>query len=218
MEHQFIKFKYSNNNVYLISVLPRVSLQLGPSYVTERSNVMLPTCHVTGNPAPVVTWRKSSGQLPQGRTHCNNSVLKISDVRKSDSDAYFCSAVNLLGNVERKTILVVVSLPVFTVKPPRKVFGVTSETLTLNCSAAGDPRPVISWTRQGAALPVGRSHRTNHALIIRDLRVGDAGNYICVATSAGVFDTETISDVEVVKGRGTGKIHRMGGMIKLPQL
>jgi len=30
----------------------------------------------------------------------------------------------------------------------------------------------------------------------------DAGNYICVATSAGVFDIETISDVEVRKPRG----------------
>jgi len=45
---------------------------------------------------------------------------------------------------------------------------------------------------------VGRSHRTNHALVLRDLKKEDAGNYICVATSAGVFDIETISDVEVV--------------------
>ena len=169
--------------------------------MTEGSNVTLPTCHVTGYPAPVVTWRKSSGQLPQGRAHYNNSVLQISDARKSDSDTYFCSAVNLLGNVERKTQLVVVSLPVFTVKPPGKVFVVTGDTLTLNCSATGDPRPVISWKRQGAALPVGRSHRTNDALIIRDMSEEDAGNYICVATSSGVFQIESISYVEI-KPRG----------------
>ena len=149
-----------------------------------------------------MTWRKSSGQLPQGRAHYNNSVLQISDVHKSDSDAYFCSAVNILGNVERKTLLVVGSLPVFTVKPPGKVFAATGDTLTLNCSATGDPRPVISWKRQGAALPVGRSHRTNDALIIRDLKEEDAGIYICVAKSAGVFDSEAISYVEVKKPRG----------------
>ena len=144
-----------------------------------------------------MTWRKSIGQLPQGRAHHNYSVLQISDVRKSDSDWYFCSAVNLLGNAERKTQLVVVSLPVFTVKPPGKVFAATGNNLTLNCSATGDPRPVISWKRQGAALPVGRSHRTNDGLIIRDLREEDAGNYICMAKSAGVFGIETISDIEV---------------------
>ena len=130
--------------------------------------------------------------------HYNNSVLQISDVRKSDSETYLCSAVNLLGSVERKTQLVVVSLPVFTVKPPGKVFAGTGDTLTLNCSATGDPQPVISWKRQGAALPVRRSKRRNDALILRDLKEEDAGNYICVATSPGVFHIKAISDVEVL--------------------
>ena len=186
----------------MVAVHPQVSLQLGPKFVTVGSDVTLPNCQVIGYPAPVVTWRKSIGQLPQGRAHYNNSVLQLSDVRKSDSDWYFCSAVNLLGNVEKKTQLVVISLPVFTVKPPEKVFATTGDTLTLNCSATGDPRPVISWKRQGAALPVGRSHRTNDALIIRDLKEEDAGIYICVAKSAGVFDSEAISYVEVKKPRG----------------
>ena len=127
----------------------------------------------------------------------NSSVLQISSVDNSDSDWYFCSAVNLLGNVESKTLLVVVSLPVFTVKPLGKVFAATGDTLSLNCSATGDPRPVISWKRQGAVLPVGRSHRTNDALIVTGLKKEDAGNYICVATSAGVFSIEAISDVRV---------------------
>ena len=35
------------------------------------------------------------------------------------------------------------------------------------------------------------------ALIIRDFREEDAGNYICVAKSAGVFSIEAISYVEV---------------------
>ena len=154
-----------------------------------------------------MTWRKSIGQLPQGRTHYNNSVLQISDVRKTDSDWYFCSAVNLLGNVVKKTQLVIVSLPAFIVKPPGKVSAAAGDILTLNCSATGDPQPVISWKRQGAALPVGRSHGTNDAVVLRDFRKEDAGNYFCVATSAGVFAIEAISDVRVVepKASGTGK-------------
>jgi len=153
---------------------------------------------VTGYPAPVVTWRKLSSQLPQGRARYNNTVLQILNVRKVDSDAYFCSAVNLLGNVEKITLLVVVFLPEFTVKPPGKVTVATGTTLSLNCSATGDPRPVITWKRLGSALPIGRSHRTNHAIVLRDLKEEDAGNYICVATSAGVFSIETISYVEVL--------------------
>ena len=186
----------------MVAVRPRGSLYPGPSYVIEGSTVTLPACHVTGYPAPVVTWRKSSGQLPRGRVQYNNSVLQITDVRKVDSDIYFCSAVNLLGNVERKTLLVVVSPPVFTVKPPEKLFGIIGETLTLKCSATGDPQPVISWKRQGATLPVGRSHRTNEALIIRHVREEDAGIYVCVATSAGVFHIETIIVVDTKPGNG----------------
>ena len=74
------------NDVYLVAVYRQVSLQPGPKFVTEGTDVTLPTCHVTGYPAPVVTWRKSIGQLPQERAHYNNSVLQISDVRKTDSD------------------------------------------------------------------------------------------------------------------------------------
>ena len=189
-------------DITFLAVYPRVSLHPGPYHAIEGSDVFLPQCHVTGYPAPVVTWRKSSGQLPQGRAHYNHSVLQISDVRKNDSDWYFCSVVNLLGSDERRTLLVVVSLPVFTVKPPRKVFAVTGDTLTLNCSATGDPRPVISWKRQGTVLPVGRSDSRNDALIVRDFRVGDAGIYICVATSAGVFNIEAVSYVEFGKPNG----------------
>ena len=186
----------------LIAVHPRVSLHPGPSYVIEGSSVTFPACNVTGYPAPVVTWRKSSGQLPQGRARYNNTTLQISNVSKVDSDAYFCSAVNLLGNVERKTLLVVVSLPEFTVKPPGKITAATGTTLSLNCSATGDPRPVITWKRQGAALPEERSHRTNDALILSDLKEEDTGIYVCMATSARVFHIETISYVEVRKLRG----------------
>ena len=90
-----------------------------------------------------------------------------------------------------------VSFPVFTVKPPDKIVVGIGDRLTLKCSATGDPQPVISWKMQGAALPVGRSDSTNGTLVIRDLKKEDAGNYIFVATSAGVFGIETISDVQV---------------------
>ena len=129
-----------------------------------------------------------------------NSRLQILHVLKSDSDAYFCSATNVLGSVERKTLLVVVSLLRFTVKPPTRVSLSSGETLTLNCSATGDPQPIISWRKQGGQLPVGRSQQSNGYLVIRDLQLSDTGYYICVATSARVFDIETGTYTEVRRG------------------
>ena len=132
----------------------------------------------------------------------NNSALHISHVCKADTDTYFCSAVNLLGSVEKKTLLVVISLPSFTVTPPGKVLRSVNTTLTLNCSATGDPQPVISWKRLRAKLPVGRSQQINGALVIRATREVDTGNYICTATSAGVFRVETVTYVEVKTFKG----------------
>ena len=159
---------------------------------------------MTGYPAPVVTWRKSSGPLPQGRVKYNNSALQILHPRKGDSDFYFCAASNLLGRVERKTLLVVVSPPRFTVKPSAKVVAYVNASLKLNCSASGDPEPVITWKKQGGQLPVGRSQQINGNLVIRSVTVNDKGSYSCVATNVGVFKAEADTFIEV-KGKSVGK-------------
>jgi len=183
--------------MFFFPVHPSVSLHPGPHYAIEGSNLTLPTCDVTGHPTPVVTWRKSSGQLPQGRVRYNNSALQILHVRKDDLDTYFCSAANLLGRVEKRTVLVVVSLPQFTVRPPKKAAAPFGGTLTLNCNATGDPQPIISWKRQGSQLPVRRSHQIHDALVIRGLALSDSGNYTCVARSTGLSYAETVTYIEV---------------------
>ena len=150
---------------------------------------------MTGHPSPVVTWSKSFGQLPQGRVESNNSVLSLRDVQKSDSADYVCTATNKLGKDIQKTLLVVVSFPRFTVKPLAKIVKLIGANLTLNCSATGNPPPVISWKRQGSQLPVGRSQQIDGALVIKDVQKQDAGIYICIATSAGVFHAEAVANV-----------------------
>ena len=192
----------TSNNICFVAVRPSVFLHPGPRYAIEGSTFSFPTCHVTGHPAPVVTWRKSSGQLPQGRVRYNDSALQVLQVRKRDSDTYFCSAANLLGSDEKKSLLVVVSLLRFTMKPPVKVAVWPGETLTINCSAAGDLQPVIRWKKQGGQLPVGRSQQSNGDLVIRGLQESDEGNYICVATSAEVFNIEAVTSIEVRRAIG----------------
>ena len=186
--------------IFLTIVRPRVSINLGPLYAIKGSNVTLPVCHVTGYPRPVVTWVKSFGQLPQGRVQYNDSTLRIFDVRKTDSDNYVCTASNFLGKTVGKTLLIVVSLPKFTVKPPAKVSVFSGKTLMLNCSVASAGQPVITWKRQKAELPVGRSVVSREGLVIRGLKPEDAGKYLCVATVAGKFSIQALTVVEV-KGK-----------------
>ena len=156
---------------------------------------------MTGHPTPVVSWSRSFGQLPLGKVQRNNSVIKLVGVRKVDSDNYLCTAMNLLGSAVKRTQLNVVSLPQFTVQPPANLTVLIGETVSLNCSASGDPQPVISWKKTGQKLPVGRSQQINGALVIRDTTEEDAGSYICAATSAGFFYVETTIVIEV-KARG----------------
>ena len=157
---------------------------------------------MTGYRAPVVIWRKASGQLPQKRVKYNNSSLQLLNAGKIDSDWYICSATNLLGIFQRKTLVMIVSFPRFTVKPNESIFAPSGSALTLNCSATGDPQPVISWRKQGGHLPVGRNQQINDALVIRDITKNDTGYYICTATSAGVFGVETLTHIQVYPPRG----------------
>ena len=193
----FLQLTIAPKIVIFATVRPRASIHPGPLHAVEGSNVTLPTCHVTGHPTPVVTWSKSFDQLPQGRVESNNSALTLFGVRRSDSDNYFCTATNMLGKVVQKTLLVVVSLPQFTVKPPAKIVESIGVNMTLNCSAIGDPQPVISWKRQGSQLPVGRSQQIDGDLVIRDVQKEDSGNYVCVATSAGVFKAESVVYLQI---------------------
>ena len=168
------------------AVYPRVSLHPGPHYAIDGKSYTLPVCQVT--------------QLPHERMKYNNSALQILHARKGDSDFYFCSASNLLGSVEKKTLLVVVSPPRFTVTPPAKVVAWVGDTFMFNCSATGDPQPVISWKKQGGQLPVGRSQQFNGSLVIRNITMDDIGYYICVAASAGVLKAEAVTTTEVYNG------------------
>ena len=171
--------------------------------ITLLKGVIILSHPVTGYPAPVVSWRKTCGPLAQGRVKYNNSVLQILHVRKDDTDLYYCAASNLLGRVEKKTFLVVVSPPRFIVKPPAKVVALAGGILILNCSATGDPQPVVTWKKQGQ-LSVRRSQQINGDLVIRSVPVNDKGIYSCVATNAGVFKAEADTFIEVT-GKSVGK-------------
>ena len=155
----------------------------------------------------MVSWRKSSGPLPQGRVKYSNSTLQILHIRKDDSDFYFCAASNLLGSVESKTLLVVVFPPQFIVKPPSKVVALVGDNFKLNCSGTGDPQPKVSWKKRGGHLPVGRSKLINGDLEIRSVTVNDKGIYSCVATNAGLFKAETDTFLEVTRDEKLDLLH-----------
>lgn len=183
-----------------VNVKPLVSLHLGPTYVRVGSNASLPTCYATGYPRPKMTWSKPLGKLPHSSVqnyHGNSSILKVFSTQMDDTGKYLCTASNILGSTSMQTSLVVVRLPKFTIRPRGAVSLFAGASFTLNCSATGDPQPLISWKRLGGQLPAGWNQLSNGSLAARNVKHEDAGIYMCIATSGGVFEKSSISNIIV---------------------
>ncbi|XP_028512828.1 titin isoform X1 [Exaiptasia diaphana] len=167
---------------------PRITLNKGPIYVKIDDNVTLPVCQVTGNPKPKVTWYKSVGSLPRQRASIVDGHLTLFKTNKDDSGTYLCRAENLLGSAVSSLFLVVVKLPAFVTKPLASYCPKSGSRVLLNCSAKGDPKPVISWSKENGNLPAGRYEIRDGSLIINNYNPNtDVGVYVCSATSAVVF-------------------------------
>ena len=57
-----------------------------------------------------------------------------------------------------------------------------SQTAILKCTAHGNPSPKVTWSKLNSSLPVGRHVvESSGALIVKDVRPGDEGDYSCRA-------------------------------------
>ncbi|KAJ7383084.1 hypothetical protein OS493_030971 [Desmophyllum pertusum] len=185
---------------------PRVQLALGPTCAKSGQNVTLPKCHVTGYPAPVITWWKLPGSLPKDRTVQDGGVLTVVGAEKHDIGSYVCYANNSLGEASAVTSLVVFSVPKFNTKPPETVNKLTGDELSLSCSATGDPPPTISWKRANGAWEEERMKVHGGSLKISSLTESDSGIYICQAKVP--YSTIEARTELVVKAQGNGGKNR----------
>ncbi|KAL9961350.1 hypothetical protein ACROYT_G030270 [Oculina patagonica] len=165
----------------IVEAPPRIQLSPGPTHAQTGLTVTLPKCHVTGFPAPVLTWRKIPGSLAKDRIVQDGALLTVGLVEKHDIGSYVCQAKNALGETSAVTLLVVFSLPKFITRPPHTVTKFTGSDLSLTCSATGDPTPTISWKRSKGAWVEERMKVNEGTLQISSLSEADSGIYICEA-------------------------------------
>ena len=79
----------------------------------------------------------------------DNGTLEFISVEKDDEAGYKCKAKNMYGVANSSMVEVVVESPPQIMESPENIHVTHGEKLELQCSATGDPPPIISWLKNG---------------------------------------------------------------------
>ncbi|KAJ7417011.1 Protein turtle B [Willisornis vidua] len=183
-----------------------------PEFVTARAgeSVIL-GCDVihplTGQPPPyVVEWFKFGVPIPifikfgfypphvdpeyAGRASLHDKAsLRIEQVRSEDQGWYECKVLMLDQQYDTFhngswVHLTVNAPPTFTETPPQYVEAKEGSSVTLTCMAFGNPKPIVTWLREGDLLGAnGKYQVSDGSLTVLSVSREDRGAYTCRAYS-----------------------------------
>uniref|UniRef100_A0A8V5FL78 Uncharacterized protein n=1 Tax=Melopsittacus undulatus TaxID=13146 RepID=A0A8V5FL78_MELUD len=147
---------------------------------------LLLNCTASGSPTPEISW-----SLPDG-TVINNAMLADDSGRRSH---YTCYAQNTLGRDEMKIhIAVIMAAP--QIKHSHKTYCKVKagDMALLDCEAVGEPKPKIFWLLPSSDMISSSTDRhflhANGSLSVSQVKLLDAGEYMCVARNPGGDDTK----------------------------
>nr|XP_044998229.1 hemicentin-1 isoform X3 [Jaculus jaculus] len=148
-------------------------------------------CEVRGLPMPTVTWYKDD-KLAISNSQAlyvdKGQFLHIPRAQVSDSATYTCRAANVAGSAEKSFHVEIYVPPMIEggLATPLNKRVVLTQSLTLECKAAGNPPPVLTWLKDGAPVKASDNVRIEaggKTLEILSALEVDRGQYVCVATS-----------------------------------
>ncbi|XP_032434339.1 hemicentin-1 [Xiphophorus hellerii] len=184
----------------------------------QASDVSAPTgeeltldCRANGIPTPRLSWLKDGEPLEGSDTHHialtpDGSTLTVRRLSPEDSGTYTCLAVSAAGQESKIYTLVVLVPPSISGETtvPREVQVTQDSVVTLECHAAGNPPPQISWLKNGRPLLLSPRTRLlfgDSLLRIAPVQQSDSGVYTCVARSqAGLAELSYDVQVQVPPG------------------
>ncbi|KAJ1074876.1 hypothetical protein K5549_020565, partial [Capra hircus] len=141
-------------------------------------------CEVKGDPAPTIQWsrRGTDIEISHRIRQLGNGSLAIYGTVNEDAGDYTCVATNEAGVVERSMSLTLQSPPIITLEPVETIINAGSKVI-LNCQATGEPRPTITWSRQGHSILWDERINvlSNNSLHIAAAQKEDTSEYECVA-------------------------------------
>uniref|UniRef100_A0A4W5MMV8 Peroxidasin n=1 Tax=Hucho hucho TaxID=62062 RepID=A0A4W5MMV8_9TELE len=190
--------------------VPRITSEPQDVDVTSGNTVYF-TCRAEGNPKPQIIWLRNNNALnmhDDSRLNLlEDGTLMIQDTRETDQGVYQCMAKNVAGEVKtsqvtlryfgapceyfvsiflcRSFLLPPPARPSFVIQP-QNTEVLVGESITLECSATGQPQPRVSWTK-GDRTPLPTDARINitpsGGLFIQNVVQADGGQYTCFASN-----------------------------------
>ncbi|CAH8483411.1 hypothetical protein MS3_00010212 [Schistosoma haematobium] len=194
----------------IVKRAPEILPGLTSKIVTEGDSLTL-VCRAQGSPPPMISWTRANGRplsLPGSPQRIYNSTLHIPRVDRYDRGVYRCYAVNnVAGSAEYDVMVEVNYAPHVREARFKGAYGQAPDgnyDMTLECIVNGYPDPDLLWytgiydpiTNNKPLFDNNRyelekaqsygSAGTNvtdvfSTLLIRNVRVGDYGNYSCRA-------------------------------------
>lgn len=197
----------------VITAAPRIQQSYKTNMRVTAGDTAVLDCEVVGEPKPKIFWLLPSNDMisfsKDRYTFHNNGSLSINEVRLLDSGEYVCVARNPSGDDTKAYKLDVVSKPplingLYANKTVIKATAVRHSKRHFDCRAEGTPSPQIMWIMPEnifLTAPYYGSRITVHkngTLEIRNVRLSDSADFICVARNEG-GESVLVIQLEVVE-------------------
>ncbi|OCT78704.1 immunoglobulin superfamily member 10 [Xenopus laevis] len=167
-------------------------------------------CKASGSPLPEISWSLPDGTMinnilladDSGRRKrryvlFDNGTLYLNKVGIAEEGDYTCYAENKLGRDEMKVhISVVTAAPHIKLNMKTSYEAKAGESVVLDCEANGEPTPKIFWLLPSSDM-IAVSHdryllHENGSLTVNQVKLLDAGEYMCVARNPAGDDTKLL--------------------------
>nr|XP_001919144.3 matrix-remodeling-associated protein 5 [Danio rerio]XP_005159985.1 matrix-remodeling-associated protein 5 [Danio rerio] len=173
-------------------------------------------CVASGLPNPKIQWALPDGTMINSviksernvgsRTRryvvFDNGTLLLNEVGMHEEGNYTCYAENQVGKDEMNVhVKVVADVPVIVNKTQDVIRVLYGESVSLQCSAKGEPTPLVLWFSPTNRAITSSSDKyfihNNGTLIIKKVQRFDGGNYICLARNSAGQDRK-VTRVEIL--------------------